>query len=153
MRLALEAALIAAVLTPVAMHAPLRRALRPMRVPLGVMLALALAGQLALSTRTFPFTDWRMYSSLPSGDPTVYEYDAELRSGRRVPLVPGRYLGPESADRLMEALRRRRDPAALRALAKLSGEPVAAVLVSERTISIKTGRKGPARVVQRVDVR
>src|SRR5262249_19023645 len=154
-----EAALIAAVLTPVAMHAPLRSALRPMRVPLLAMLALALAGQLPLSTRPVPFNRWGMVPPLPSGDPPGPRDHAQPRRGPRrplgpgVPVVRGGYRGRERADGRMEALRRDHDPAALRALAKLSGEPVAAVLVSRRTISIRTGRKGPAHVVSRVEMR
>jgi hypothetical protein len=132
------------------------------RLALAAMVALALAGQLALDTRSFPFTDWHMYASLPKGDPTVYEYDAVLRSGRRVALVPGHFLAPESADRLMEALRRQvaagRPPAALGALAGIYDErhrddPVEAVLASERTIAIRDGVSGPSRLLWRVPVR
>ena len=161
----LEAALIAAVLAPVALHPGIRRALGglglPLRVAVGAMVALTLAGQLVLDTRSFPFTNWHMYATLPHGDPSVYEYDAELRSGRRVPLVPGRFLGPESADRMMEALRRQviagAPAGALTVLAGMyssrhPGDPVTAVVVSERTIAIRDGAKGPAHEVTRVAV-
>jgi hypothetical protein len=164
-----EAALIAAVLAPLALHPGIRLTLsalgRPARLALAAMLALALAGQLALGARSFPFTSWHMYASLPHGDATVYEYDAVLRGGRRVPLVPGRFLGPESADRLMEALRRqveRGGPSmeherALAALAGLydarhPGDRVEAVLVSERTIAIGSGAEGAPRLLWRVRV-
>lgn len=143
---------------------------RPRLAALGGMLALSLLAQLALGTRTFPFVNWHMYASLPHGDPTVYRYDAQLRSGRTVPLVPGRFLGPESADRLMEALRRQvegvrrpgADPAArdeheqaVAAVARLydeahPGDPVAAVLVSAQTIALRSGRSGAPRVLWRV---
>jgi hypothetical protein len=163
MTVALEGALIAAVLTPVALSAPLRRTFaalgRRMRIALAAMVVLTLAGQLALHTRSFPFVNWYMYATVPHGDPDVYEYDAVLVSGRRVPLVPGRFLAPESADRLMEALRRqvqrlRADPGAAAArrehehtLAAVAGlydhehphDRVASVLVTRRSISVRTG--------------
>ncbi len=163
--------MIAAVLAPVALNRPVRRTLaaldRPRRIALAAMVLLGLAGQLALGTRAFPFVNWHMYATTPDGDPTVYEYDAVLRSGRTVPLVPGRFLGPESADRLMEALRRQvvrlrvagpdealrtEHERALAAVARLydrahPADPVAAVRVSERTIALRSGAQSAPRVL------
>jgi hypothetical protein len=160
-----EAALIAAVLAPVALSRSVRRTFlaidRPRQAALAAMVALTLAGQLVLSTRSFPFVDWRMYGSVAEGDAVAYEYDAVLRSGRTIALVPGRYLAPESADRMMEALRRqverlRAAPAApadrreheqtLAALAGMHddehpGDPVAAVLVTHRTVASSSGER------------
>ncbi|MDA0163882.1 hypothetical protein OM076_26665 [Solirubrobacter ginsenosidimutans] len=160
----IEAALVAAVLVPVAASARVRAGAvalgRPRQVVLGSMLVLALAAQFGLSSRAFPFVDWRMYSSLPHGDPVVLAYDVELRGGGRDALVPGRFLGPESADRFVERLRREvvgGDPSgSLRVLAGLyeagTGRRVAAVVVSERRVSIGSGRAGAARERLRVVV-
>jgi hypothetical protein len=180
LRTALEAALVAAVLTPVALHPAVRRTFRaprrPQRIALGSMLALALAGQFALDSRSFPFVSWHMYSNARQGDVTVYEYDALLRGGARVALVPGRFLGPESADRLMEALRRqvervrasgagpragaawREHERTLRALAgrydrEHPDDPVARVLVSQRTVTIRSGTRLPTRLMWTVTAR
>ena len=157
-----EAVLIAAVLAPVAwaLRGPALRLGMWRRVALGSMLVLALAGQLVLSTRSFPFVDWRMYASRPLGDPVVYEYDALLRGGGRDALVPGRYMGPESADRFMEALRRQvvagdrvQNAAALRVLAGMyRGGVVDSVVVYARRVSIADGRRGPRRELWRVRV-
>lgn len=159
----IEAALVAAVLVPVARSARVRGVVASLgrwrQVVLGAMLAAALAAQLALGTRLFPLVDWKMYSSLPEGDPVVFSYDVELAGGGgRDALVPGRFMRPESADRLMERLRRdvtAGDPApALRALAELyesgTGHRVAAVVVSESTIAIASGERTPARERLRV---
>ncbi|HEY6888073.1 MAG TPA: hypothetical protein VI300_09845 [Solirubrobacter sp.] len=160
----IEAALVAAVLVPVAASARVREGVlalgRPRQAVLGAMLALALAAQFGLSSRAFPFVDWRMYSSLPHGDPVVFAYDVELRGGGRDALVPGRFMGSTSADRFVERLRREvvgGDPSAsLRVLAGLyasrTGRRVAAVVVSERRVSIGTGRAGASRVRLRVAV-
>lgn len=174
-RLAVEAALIAAVLAPVAFHPAVRRTFgaldRRRLAALAAMFALALAGQLVLDTRSFPFVNWHMYATIARGsEVTMYEYDAVLRSGARIPLVPGRFLGPESADRLMEELRRQVErlkvlgdgPQAvvardvheqtLRAVAERHDaehpdDPVATVLVSQRTVAVGSGEKGPPRVL------
>ena len=158
----LEVILVAAVLVPVACTRAVRGYVRALllwqRVLLGAMLVLALAAQFGLEARTFPFVDWRMYSSLPHGDPVVYEYDVLLRGGGRDALVPGRYLGPESADRLMEGLRRHVDDPAVRdpalvALARLyRGRHVDAVVVSARRVRIADGSRGAAREIARVRV-
>jgi hypothetical protein len=169
----LEAALIAAVVTPVAVSRRLREVVaridRPRQAALAAMIVLTLASQLALHTRSFPFTNWHMYAEGRSGDPTVYGYDAELRSGRRVPLVPSRFLGPESADRMMEALRRgveraKAEPSertrlagVLAAVASLYDDdhpqdPVATVHVSEHTVSIDSGDESPPRPLWAVRV-
>lgn len=168
MRAAAEAALIAALVAPVAMTAAVRRTLpaagRARLLVLGAMLALALAGQLALGARSFPFVEWRMYGAPVKGDATVYEYDAVVRSGRRVALVPGDFLAPESADRLMEALRRqvealkrgRGDRAvherALGAVTALHDEehpddPVEAIVVTQRIIHVPSGERGGPPIV------
>jgi hypothetical protein len=179
-RTAVEGALIAAVLAPVALHPTVRRTFgglrRAQRVALGAMLLLTLAGQLALDGRSFPFVSWQMYATVRHGDVTVYEYDAVLRSGARVALVPGRFLGPESADRLMEALRRqvervraggegppadtawREHEQTLQALAgrydrEHPDNPVARVLVSHRTVTIRSGTRLPAHVLWTVTAR
>jgi hypothetical protein len=179
-RTALEGALVAAVLTPIALHPAVRRTFgalrRPQRIALGAMLVLALAGQLLLDSRSFPFVSWHMYADVRHGDVTVYEYDAVLRSGARAALVPGRFLGPESADRLMEALRRQvervrasgagpRESAAwreheqtLRALAgrydRAHGhDPVERVLVSQRTVTIRSGTRLPSHALWTVSPR
>jgi hypothetical protein len=179
----LEATLIVAVLTPVVLAPPVQerfRALdRPRQAILGGMLALALLGQLELGGRSFPFIAWDMYASsapVEGGAVVAYEYDAVLRSGRHVPLVPGRHLAPESADRISEALRRqverlkqaggdpRAAPAraeqalALGALARLydtdhRSDPVASVLVLERRVSISSGDESAPRVLWRVTPR
>jgi hypothetical protein len=156
----LEAALVGAVLVPVARSARVRTAWgalgRARQVALGSMLVCALAAQFALGTRLFPFVDWRMYSAVPSGDPVVLQYDVVLDGGRRDALVPGRYLGPESADRLMEGLRRASRPVASRALVVLArmyeGGRVRWVVVSARRVRIADGSSGPARELWRVRV-
>jgi hypothetical protein len=160
----IEAALVGAVLGGVAYTARVRVAVaglgRPRQVVLGALLLLALAAQFGLDSRTFPFVDWRMYSSLPHGDPVVFSYDVELRGGGRDALVPGRFMGPESADRFVERLRREvsgGDPSrSLRVLARLyasgTGRRVAAVVVSERTVAIASGRSGASRERLRVAV-
>jgi hypothetical protein len=179
-RTALEGALIAAVLVPVALHPAVRRTFRGLARPrlaaLGAMLILTLAGQLALDARSFPFVGWHMYATIRHGDVTVYEYDAVLRSGASVAVVPGRFLGPESADRLMEALRRqvervralgegpragaawREHEQTLRALAgrydrEHPEDPVASVLVSQRTVTIRSGKKLPRQLLWTVELR
>jgi hypothetical protein len=179
----LEVALIGAVLIPVALAAPVRRRFRGLdrfrQTLLGGMVALALLGQLTLNTRSFPFIAWNMYASstpVVGGTVPAYEFDAVLRSGRRVALVPGRYLAPESSDRMSEALRRQverlkptgRDPraaparaehaAALSAIARLYDEehradPVASVLVLERRVSVSSGDESAPRVLWRVATR
>jgi hypothetical protein len=158
----IEGVLIAVALAPVAwaVRGRVMRLALWRRVVLGGMLVLALAGQLVLSTRSFPFVDWRMYASLPHGDPTVFEYDALLRGGGRDALVPGRYMGPESADRFMEALRRQviagdreENAAALRVLAGMyPGHKVSEVVVYARRVSIASGAEGPRRELWRVRV-
>ena len=153
----LEAALIAAVLVPVALRIGVPRL--GWRGPvLGGMLSLALAAQLGLGSRTFPFVDWRMYASLPHGDPVVFEYDAVLADGRREALVPGHVMGAESADRFMEGLRRlvvaRRWgelDQSLRVLAGMVGD-VRTVVVSEHVVRVDDGSSGPVIVLRQVRV-
>lgn len=105
-----EGVLVGAVLAPVALHPAVRRTFvtldRPRRTVLAVMMGSALAGQFALGSRSFPFVNWEMYTTPVGGDPVVFEYDAVLRGGATIALVPSRFLGPQSAGRLMEALRR-----------------------------------------------
>jgi hypothetical protein len=173
----LEAALIAAVLTPVALSRPVRRTFlaldRLKQVALAAMLVLTLAGQLVLHTRSFPFVNWHMYSTTPEGDAVSYEYDGLLQSGRTVPLIPGRFLAPESADRMVEALHRqverlRHDPQAaaarreheltLRAIAGLHDDdhpddPVVTVRVAGRTTSIRSGAESAPTELWAVPVR
>jgi hypothetical protein len=117
-----------------------------------------------------------MYTTPVGGDPVVFEYYAILRGGATIPLVPSRFLGPQSAGRLMEALRRqvsrlqalgedarwadglrREHELALRAIAgrynrKHARDPVVAVLVTERTVSILSGEKSDSRRLWAVDV-
>jgi hypothetical protein len=149
---------------------------RPRRTALAMMVGSTLAGQFALGSRSFPFVNWDMYTTPVGGDPVVFEYDAVSRSGATIPLAPSRFLGPQSAGRLMEALRRQVDrlqalgegtPAAddvrrehelaLRAIAgrynRTRGQdPVVTVVVSERTVSILTGETSDSRPLWAVDV-
>jgi hypothetical protein len=177
-----EGGLIGAVLLALALTPAVQRAVhaidRPRRRLLAAMLALALAGQLALGTRLFPFIAWDMYAGgepVRAGHVTTNQFDAVLRSGRRVPLDPAQFLGPESADRVSERLRRqtvaltaRRGPAAqrlrseqsaaLRALARLydaehPSDPVTSVRVVERWVSVRSGEQSAPRVLWRVALR
>jgi hypothetical protein len=140
------------------------------------MVGSTLAGQFVLGSRSFPFVNWDMYTTPVGGDPVVFEYHAVLRGGATIPLAPSRFLGPQSAARLMEALRRQVDrlqalgenapgadgvrrehELALRAIAgrynrNHAQDPVVAVLVSERTVSILTGETSAARRLWAVDV-
>jgi hypothetical protein len=168
------------VLAPVAAHPAVRRSFvgldRPRRTAFALMVGSALAGQFALGSRSFPFVNWDMYTTPVGGDPVVFEYDAVLRGGATIPLVPSRFLGPQSAGRLMEALRRqvsrlqelgedahgadglrREHELALHAIAgrynrEHARDPVVAVLVSERTVSIRSGQKSPSRPLWEVEV-
>lgn len=175
-----EALLVAAVLAPVVLDPARRRLfarLEPSyRAALTLMVGSALAGHFGLGSRGFPFVDWYMYTAPVAGDPVIFEYDAVLRSGVTIPLVFSRYLGTQSAGRLMEALRRQvcrlqalpddaAETAAVRrehelALRTIAGrhnrrqpdDPVVTVVVSERTISIHSGEKSPSRRLSEVDV-
>lgn len=175
-----EALLVGAVLAPALLQPARRRAFArldpPYRAALTLMASSALAGHFALDSRVFPFVNWYMYTAPVSGDPVVFEYDGLRRSGETIPLVFSRYLGTQSAGRLMEALRRqvcrlqalpddaaeklaarREHELALRAIAgrhnrRHPEDPVATVLVSERTISISSGNKSPSRRLWNVDV-
>ena len=179
-RRAREGVLVGAVLAPVAAHPAVRRSFggldRGRRAALTIMVGSTLAGQFALGSRSFPFVNWEMYTSPVAGDPVVFEYDAVLRSGATIPLVPSRFLGPQSAGRLMEALRRqvlrlqalgdnghqanglrREHELALHAIAdrytrRHVRDPVVTVLVSERTVSIRSGAKSQPRRLWAVDV-
>jgi hypothetical protein len=160
--LVVEAALVFAVLIPVARAARVRAVWgglgRVRQFVLGAMLLCALAAQFGFGSRLFPFVDWRMYSSLPSGDPVVFVYDVELRDGRREALVPGRFMGPESADRYVERLRRDvldgHAEGALRVLARMysrrTGRAVRFVVVSSQRVYVDGGRRGPLRERLRV---
>jgi hypothetical protein len=168
------------VLAPVAAHPAIRRTIvgldRTRRTALAMMVGGTLAGQFALGSRGFPFVNWDMYTTPVGGDPVVFEYGAVLRSGATVPLAPSRFLGPQSAARLMEALRRqverlqalgkgtpaadhvrREHELALRAIAGRYNttrrqDPVVTVVVSERTVSILTGETSASRRLWAVDV-
>jgi hypothetical protein len=168
------------VVAPVAVDSAVRRTFarldRPRRTALGMMVASTFAGQFALGSRSFPFVNWDMYTIPVGGDPVVFEYDAILRGGATIPLLPSRFLGPQSAGRLMEALRRqvcrlqaldeddhradgmrREHELALSAIAGRYNrqhlvDPVVAVLVSERTVSLRSGEKSPPRPLWTVDV-
>jgi hypothetical protein len=173
-----EALLVAAVMAPVALD-PARRRLYsqlglPYRGAVAAMVGASLAGHLVLSSRAFPFVDWSMYTKTISGDPVVIEYEAILASGRTVRLAFRRFLGTQSAGRLMEALRRQvlriqsrpensperhaalqEHKLALRAIARRYGQrhpqdPVVSVLVFERTISIRDGGRSPASLLWEV---
>jgi hypothetical protein len=168
------------VLAPVAAHPAVRRTFMGLdptrRTALAMMVGGTLVGQFALGSRSFPFVNWDMYTTPVGGDPVVFEYDAVLRSGATIPLAPSRLLGPQSAARLMEALRRQVDrlqalgeggagaaqlrrehELALRAIAgRYNGtrgqDPVVTVVVSERTVSILTGETSASRRLWAVDV-
>jgi hypothetical protein len=146
------------------------------RVAIGAMVGASLAGHFVLSSRTFPFVDWSMYTNPISGDPVVVEYDAVLRSGKTIPLGFSSFLGTQSAGRLMEAMRRQvlrlqslsdgtpeKDAArqehelALRAIARWHGrrhaeDPAVSVLVSERTVSLRDGERSQPRRLWEVAV-
>jgi hypothetical protein len=174
-----EAIVIAAVLAPVALHPARRRLygqLEPRRrLALGAMVGASLAGHLVVGSRAFPFVDWSMYTSPVSGDPVVVEYDAVRRSGARAPLSPSRFLGAQSAGRLMEALRRqvlriqslqgaerngvaRQHELTLRAIAawderhRRGEDPIVAVVVSERTVSLGSGQKSSPRTLWQIEL-
>jgi hypothetical protein len=175
-----EGVLVGAVLAPVALHPAVRRTFvaldRPRRTALAMMVGSALAGQFAVGSRSFPFVNWEMYTTPVGGDPVVFEYAAVLRGGATIPLVLSQFLGPRSAGRLMEALRRqvcrlqavgdnvpeaaglrREHELALRAIAARCNtehlrDPVVTVLVSERTVSIRSGEKSRSRRLWAVDV-
>jgi hypothetical protein len=168
------------VLAPIAAHPAVRRTFfgldRPRQAALAMMVGSTLAGQFALGSRSFPFVSWDMYTAPVDGDPVVFEYEALLRGGATIPLAPSRFLGPQSAARLMEALRRqvshlqalgedahgadglhREHELALRAIAgrynrEHAQDPVVAVRVSERTVSILSGEKSNSRRLWAVDV-
>lgn len=179
----LEATLIAAVLIPVWQHpavqSRIRGLARPRLASVAAMFAFALLGQLALGTRLFPFINWNMYaSSARFNGATVpaYEFDAVLRGGRRVALVPGRVLAIGSGDRISETLRRQVDrlrlashgpraeplrgehAATLGAIAHLyeeqhAGDRVVSVLVLERRVSVSSGEQSDPRVLWRISPR
>jgi hypothetical protein len=179
-RLTREAILVGAVLAPVAADPTIRRTFRsldrPSRAALGLMVGSALAGHFVLGQRSFPFVNWDMYTTPVGGDPVLFEYDAVLRGGTTIPLAIGRLLGRQSAARLTEALRRqvcglqtvgehpareaglrREHESALRAIAGRynrdhAQDPVVTVVVSERTISIRSGAKSRSRTLWAVDV-
>jgi hypothetical protein len=68
------------------------RGLAPIsRAALALVLGLLVFGQLYdRSNRTFPFVEWRLYEKSLPGDPQYLQYRALLRSGREIPLDPGR---------------------------------------------------------------
>jgi hypothetical protein len=171
--------LVAAVVAPVALDPVRRRTFggleQPYRAALTALIGSALTGHFALSSWTFPFVNWYMYTAPVEGDPVVFEYDAVLAGGATIPLVFSRFLGTQSAGRLMEALRRqvchlqalpegaekaaarREHELALRAIAarhnrRQPRDPVVTVVVSERTISIRSGEKSRPRTLWEVAV-
>lgn len=170
-----EIALVSAMLGPVIAHPDIRRALgaldAPRRLAIGLMAAATLAGHYVLGNRSFPFVNWDMYTSPVCGDPVIFEYHLRLGSGTVVPLALSHLLGPVSAARLMEALRRqvsglqtepggdrrREHESALRAIAawyrrRHPDDPPVSVLVSERTLSLATGRHGASRPLWTVEI-
>lgn len=60
---------------------------------LGTLVLLMLGGHIFLGhAKAFPFVAWRMYGTVQTADPVVYEYRMVLSSASVVPLVPSRIL-------------------------------------------------------------